>query len=44
MIFLGIAMLVLAFAEFTLALWIWQAITKRGHRMRRKRRARGDKR
>ena len=38
MTLLAVAMLVLALAEFTLALWIWQAITKRGHRMRRKRR------
>jgi hypothetical protein len=40
MIFLAVAMLVLAFAEFILALWIWQAITKRGHRLA-KRRKRG---
>jgi hypothetical protein len=37
MILLVIAMFTLALAEFVLALWIWQAITKRGHRMKKRR-------
>ena len=38
MTFLATAMLVLAAAEFTLALWIWQAIAKQPRYARRKKR------